>query len=181
MKNLLTVSNFSSIKDEILNFITDWTIHEFSQGNTWTGTALRSSNGKVESLYYGSNYEDTPLMSKLSHTSKFLQSLRCDKGRVRILKLDAKAVIRPHNDGLIFPDYTVLRLQVPIVTNPYVEYEVAGKRYSTEAGNLYYFDANLIHAVYNNSNESRISLVIDTIENEWLKELVEKSTDVNAL
>ena len=39
-----------------------------------------------------------------------------------------------------------------------------------EAGELWYFNADQIHEVYNRGGEDRINLVIDCVVNDWLRE-----------
>src|SRR5947209_7549589 len=67
----------------------------------WGGVALRSHDGRTETLGYESRpCLDTPLMDTLPSARRFLSFFRCEFQRVRLLALGAGCVIKRHSDNL---------------------------------------------------------------------------------
>jgi mannose-6-phosphate isomerase-like protein (cupin superfamily) len=61
---------------------------------------------------------------------------------------------------------------VPIHTSNSVSFIVDKKIIPMRAGELWYFNADQTHEVYNRGSEDRINLVIDCIANDWLREKI---------
>jgi aspartyl/asparaginyl beta-hydroxylase (cupin superfamily) len=77
----------------------------------------------------------------------------------RLLALRPAGVIREHRDA--FLSNAIVRLHVPIVTDPAVEFYLDGQRCDWLAGELWYGDFSRPHHARNGSALTRIHLVID--------------------
>jgi hypothetical protein len=92
---------------------------------------------------------------------------------VRLLRLAPGSVIREHSDFDLGEELGEVRLHVPVVTNPNVEFYLAGKRVAMEAGECWYLDLSLPHRVQNRGASERVHLVVDCVLNDWLRHLID--------
>jgi hypothetical protein len=91
---------------------------------------------------------------------------------VRLLRLAAGSIIREHTDSSLGEEGGDVRLHIPVVTNPSVEFYLAGKRVPMQAGECWYLDLSLPHRVQNLGASERVHLVIDCVLNDWLRALI---------
>jgi len=99
-----------------------------------------------------------------------LALLHCPLTAVRLLRLKAGSSIREHSDYRLGYEDGEVRLHIPVVTNPDVNFFLAGQRLSMQEGECWYLNVNLPHRVDNQSTTDRIHLVIDCVVNDWLAE-----------
>ncbi|XZF12795.1 aspartyl/asparaginyl beta-hydroxylase domain-containing protein [Chitinophagaceae bacterium MMS25-I14] len=147
------------------------------EGN-WSGIALRAPGGEENNLVVMSHhkpFEDTALLKMCPYIKSVLESFLCVKTTVRLLKLEQGAVIKEHRDqGLNFEEGEV-RLHIPVITHPLVEFYLDGDRLDMQEGTCWYINASLPHRLANHSPVDRIHLVIDCEVNDWLKEQFERT------
>jgi mannose-6-phosphate isomerase-like protein (cupin superfamily) len=93
------------------------------------------------------------------------------KNRIQFLKLRAGGQIFAHSDPLHQIDTGIVRIHVPVRTNPSVEFTVHGRRIVMQAGQSWYVDVRFRHSVNNPGAEDRVHLVIDVIPNPELARL----------
>ena len=63
------------------------------------------------------------------------------------------------------------KVQVPVVTNPDVDFRLNGRRVVMEAGSAWYLKITDPHSVANHGTEDRVHLVIDGYVNDWVRGL----------
>jgi hypothetical protein len=154
----------------------EWVTH-FNTGyhdGGWSGVALRSAAGRGESLFPvpgEENFVDTALLGCCPHFMDVLASLHFPLRSVRLLRLRAGSVIREHCDYDLGFESGEVRLHIPIVTNPGVEFYLDGKRVVMGEGETWYTNVNLPHRVQNLGKTDRIHLVIDGKVNDWVAQL----------
>jgi hypothetical protein len=145
----------------------------------WTGVALRSIGGLETQLYPDpaaqQPFADTPALSKLPNHKAALGELRCPLLAARLLSLAPGAVIKEHSDYLLGYDDGELRIHIPVVTSPDVEFALAGRPVVMAPGEAWYLNLNLPHRVANRSAITRIHLVVDCVVDEWLTALLERA------
>lgn len=135
----------------------------------WSGVALRSSGGNPVTLEAGrSDYGDTKLLCLCPYFREVLSQFKCPLRRVRLLKLESGARIKEHIDPR---SDKVVRLHIPIVTNPDVEFCSNGSSVVMAPGELWFIDVTFPHSVSNRGDSGRIHLVIDCVVNDWLRAL----------
>jgi hypothetical protein len=157
----------------------DWIPHfntAYYEGD-WSGAALRSVGGLARQLYPDPSaraaFADTPLLAQCPAVTEALAAFQCPLLSVRFLRLGAGSSIREHRDlDLGFEDGEV-RIHVPMSTGPEVEFLHDGTRVDMAAGEAWYLDLNLRHAVANRGAQPRIHLVVDCVVNEWLHSVIE--------
>lgn len=116
----------------------------------------------------GQDWQDLPVLDDCPAIRALLGALDCPLQAVRLMRLHAGAVIHPHRDPGLGIEHGLARLHVPLRTNEAVAFLVDGERLPMRAGELWYFNADQVHEVYNRGDEDRIHLVIDCVANDWL-------------
>jgi hypothetical protein len=163
----------------------EWITH-FNTGyfeGAWTGVALRAVPGNEETLYVDpaiGKYANTAVMLRCPHIAAAISLLQCPLKSVRLLKLAAGSHIREHRDDDLGWEAGEVRLHVPIVTNPEVEFYLNGQRVVMLEGECWYLDLSLPHRVQNRSTVDRIHLVIDCLLNDWLRSIIEAGKELAA-
>lgn len=120
----------------------------------------------------GDDWENLPVMAQCPEMQNLFNQLQCPVKAARLMRLKAGAEIKPHRDHELSIDFGEARLHVPIHTSEAVSFFVDNKLIPMRAGELWYFNADQMHEVYNRGDEDRINLVIDCVANEWLRNVV---------
>ena len=137
----------------------------------WTGIALYSMGGR-ESVFPSSpgmdRYQETERVKQTPYIRQLLNELECPKEVVRILFLPPGGHIKDHFDFHTSFQFGLVRLHIPILTDPGVAFVIDGERMNWKAGELWYGDFSRVHSVKNDSQIVRVHIVIDVQINEWL-------------
>lgn len=115
------------------------------------------------------DWSDLPALELCPEIQNLLGQLHCPIKAVRLMRLKAGAEIKPHNDHGLSIEFGEARLHVPIHTSDAVDFIVESRKIPMKAGELWYFNANQTHEVYNRGSLDRINLVIDCVANDWLR------------
>ncbi len=147
----------------------------------WTGVALRSIDGSATKLYHDRHSQgaikNTAILERCPNLRTVLSAFACPIISVRLLKLAGGAYIKEHSDyNFSFGDAEI-RLHVPIVTDPAVQFFLDADRVHMKEGECWYLDFSLPHWVRNDSAVDRIHLVIDCELNDWLRALMAGAVD----
>ena len=100
-----------------------------------------------------------------------LAHFKCPLLAVRLLKLNAGAVIKEHRDAELSFEKGEIRLHIPVLTHDEVEFYLDKERMYLKEGECWYMNFNLPHSIINKSKINRIHLVIDATVNDWVKKL----------
>ncbi|NOT50052.1 MAG: aspartyl/asparaginyl beta-hydroxylase domain-containing protein [Chitinophagaceae bacterium] len=156
---------------------TNWQLHyqvKHYEGE-WSALPLRSTSGKADDIIIspvdGAAYHDTELLQQCPYLKEILSFFHCPLLAVRLLKLNAGAVIKEHRDAELYFEKGEIRIHIPVKTNDRVEFYLDNERILLKEGECWYMNFNLPHRISNNSKEERIHLVIDAMANDWVKEL----------
>lgn len=120
----------------------------------------------------GDDWEHLPVMAQCPEIQNLFNQLQCPIKSARLMRLKTGAEIKPHRDHELSIEFGEARLHVPVHTSDAVSFIVDKKIIPMRAGELWYFNADQVHEVYNRASEDRINLVIDCVANEWLCEKV---------
>lgn len=120
----------------------------------------------------GDDWENLPVLIRCPAIASIFNQLPCPIKAARLMRLKAGAEIKPHRDHGLSIEYGEARLHVPIHTSDAVSFFVDNKKIPMRAGELWYFNADQIHEVYNHGSEDRINLVIDCVVNDWLRQQI---------
>lgn len=167
----LLQAEMQSIQDNI------WIAHynKNDYDGSWTSLALYSKDGMASTIYASMDNNSTLKATEIIGSCKYLQEVlevfKFEKVAVRLMRLNAGAVIKPHKDHALGYEDGDFRLHIPIVTNPDVNFMLGGERIVMNEGTCWYINANEEHAVSNNGLTDRIHLVIDGKRNEWTDDI----------
>lgn len=159
-----------------------WKMHYNTKhySGSWSIIPLRALNGNPEIPYSvhatasgQMGYADTPLLQQCPYILEVLQQFDCEKTAVRLMKLDAGAVINPHHDHDMCYEQGEVRLHIPVTTNSHVAFYIEEEQVIMNEGECWYLNLQLQHRVRNDGATGRIHLVIDCIVNDWIKQLFE--------
>lgn len=103
----------------------------------------------------------TPHLAQLPYVRQVLASFGVVWSRSRLLRLDPGAVVPEHADINYHWFYRV-RVHIPIVTRPEVQFHCGGEAVHMKSGEAWLFDNWRLHRVENPSPDARIHLVADT-------------------
>jgi Aspartyl/Asparaginyl beta-hydroxylase len=156
----------------------EWSPH-FNTGyyeGEWSGVALRSVGGTASQLYPDpaaqKPFADTPVLARCEYIRSVLVWFNCTLESVRLLKLSVGSRIREHKDHKLSLEDGVIRMHVPIITDPRVEFFVDDDRLVMNEGECWYINFNLPHRVSNHSGIDRVHLVVDCVVNDWLRSMI---------
>jgi hypothetical protein len=145
----------------------------------WTAIPLRSIGGKADDVIISPtdnrDYQDTIFLERSPYLQEVLQSFQCPLQAVRLLKLNAGSIIKEHRDAELNFESGEIRLHIPVVTHPDVEFFLDKERITPQEGECWYMNFNLPHSIRNNSAVNRVHLVIDALVNDWVKQLFSSS------
>jgi hypothetical protein len=156
----------------------DWIRHfntRYFEGQ-WTGAVLRAAAGFSNTLYSDphatESFAATKLLERCPNIADFLKRFQCPLRSVRLLRLEAGSVIREHRDFDLGLADGVVRVHMPLRTNPDVVFFLDAHRLEMSEGECWYLDLSLPHWVENRGVSDRIHLVIDCEVNQWLVDLL---------
>jgi len=141
---------------------------------------LVSVGGDPESHSVDGPMRPTPVMTQLPAIANVLAGLTalgCPIGRTRLMRIDIESEVTAHVDtNRYWWDH--LRVHVPIITDPAVEFFVDDASVHMGAGECWVFDTWRRHRVENHMNAPRIHLVVDTVGGAGLWSLIDRQTGV---
>jgi quercetin dioxygenase-like cupin family protein len=153
-----------------------WTRHYVPENYSgdWSVIPLRAPRGEtdanrmIRSDPIQKTFVDTADLQASPYFRKALSSFETTIFAARLMRLASGSVIKEHtDDGMRFED-GIVRIHVPILTNPDVEFYLNGSRVVLTAGSCWYLRLSDPHRVSNRGETDRVHLVIDMKVNGWL-------------
>lgn len=117
----------------------------------------------------------TPFLSQCRYLMEVMAALDCVWGRSRLMGLGPGGAVPEHVD-INYYWRTHVRVHVPIITNPQVDFTCGGTTVQMAAGECWVLDTFRSHEVENRGSEQRVHLVLDTVGGERLWDLVAAAT-----
>lgn len=188
---LASVASLAALQSEIESLLhvsseqNSWVDHvnkkDYSGG--WDVLPLRCQRQHLDShpilqgfaIAEGDDWENLPVMVQCPEIQQLLAQLQCPIKAARLMRLKAGAEIKPHRDHELGIEFGEARLHLPIHTSDAVSFFVNHKKIPMRAGELWYFNADQVHEVYNRGDEDRINLVIDCTANDWLRAQIQQA------
>lgn len=172
----------AQLRADLANVSNDeWTAHFNKQcyEGEWSGVSLRSVGGGTTQLYPDPNaagkFADTELLGRSPYFREVIDAFECEKEAVRLLRLSAGARILEHRDFKLNHEGGVLRIHIPVASNPGVEFILDGSPVPMLEGESWYLDLTLKHSAANLGETDRVHLIIDCCVNEWTDRLLERA------
>lgn len=133
----------------------------------WRILSLRSLGGDPARTDPGgaglTGFADTPFLEKAPYLAQVLADIPAPLRSVRLMALGPGAVVHEHRDGKCGFPWGVMRLHIPVITNPGAQVVIDGQATHWDAGRLWFGDFNRPHYVRNTGDETRVHLVIDVM------------------
>ncbi len=154
-----------------------WKLHYNTQHfeGVWSALPLRSVNGSLHNIIAHDAatavFADTELMKNCPALQAIIKEIKCEKLGIRLLKLEAGAVIHAHRDMDLYFEEGEIRLHIPIKTNELVEFFLEEEQIKMQEGECWYMNLALLHNINNKSQFDRVHLVIDCVVNDWIKSI----------
>lgn len=141
----------------------------------WRILPLRSPGGDLDRTDPGgaglAGFADTPYLDKTPYFKEILAGIPAPLRSARLMALGPGAQVHEHRDGKCGFPWGVMRLHIPVITNPGAQVVIDGQARHWEAGRLFFGDFNRPHYVTNTGDEPRVHLVIDVMVTAELLEL----------
>ncbi|MBA9007933.1 aspartyl/asparaginyl beta-hydroxylase domain-containing protein [Thermomonospora cellulosilytica] len=133
----------------------------------WRVLPLRSIGGDPERTDPGGagldDFADTPWLDKAPHLREVIDAIPAPVRGVRLMSLGSGATVHEHRDSRYgFPN-GLLRLHVPIDTNPDAVVVIDRVPRHWDAGRLWFGDFRRPHYVANHGDRARVHMVIDCL------------------
>jgi hypothetical protein len=124
--------------------------------------ADRKRNVHSSGRYAGLQWFQVDLDPTLPVCAKLLAALDIPAPNLLVFYyLEPGATIHPHRDLTGAGLNNRIRFHLPIITNPDVDFRVAGDRIRMRPGDLWCLDTSYRHSVHNGGTESRVHIVIE--------------------
>ncbi len=155
----------------------DWLDHFVKQNyeGDWRVIPLRGPAGAehpVMMMYSDptcTEFADTPFLERCPEIRRALASFDCPLKTVRLMGLTPGSAILEHRDYDLSAEEGTVRLHVPVVTNPDVEFRLNGTPVAMREGECWYLRLSDPHSVANRGAADRVHLVLDADVNAWLR------------
>lgn len=123
---------------------------------------LLAVDGDPDNEAFAGVMRPTPHLQRCAYLRQTLASLGATIGRTRLMRLAGQAEVTRHADqGYYWVER--VRVHIPLVTQPTVQFECDGQTINMAAGECWIFDTWRQHRVLNDAVQSRIHLVCDTV------------------
>ncbi|MFS2070593.1 aspartyl/asparaginyl beta-hydroxylase domain-containing protein [Pseudomonas sp. CT11-2] len=139
----------------------------------WSGVALISAADALTELAPGSG--EPRLREPWRQDGRWQQGLRDLPLQIvcaRLLRLGPGGRIHEHRDYDLGEPDADLRLHIPLLSPPQVDFMLDGQRMPMAAGECWYLDLARPHRVDNRDTQTRIHLVLDCRPGAWLEQAI---------
>lgn len=122
----------------------------------------------------GGRMAPTEYLRACPYMMELMSEMGCTWGRSRLMGLAAGAEVPEHADSHYYWR-THIRIHIPVITNPGVEFTCAGETVHMAPGECWVFDSFQRHEVHNRGESHRVHLVIDTVGGGKLWDLIDEA------
>jgi Aspartyl/Asparaginyl beta-hydroxylase len=135
----------------------------YHDGN-WESVALWAPGGsRSEQKSRGAAFAATEALAQSPGIREVVEAMPGTRSRIRLMRLRPGGAIFRHSDPMEDIDPNLVRLHLPIATNPAVDFRVDDRRIVMLPGELWHVDVRFPHEVRNGGDSMRVHLVMDLI------------------
>ena len=161
-----------------------WTEHFVRQNydGDWSVLPLRCQKGVTHPIMMItsnpgiSDYVDTPYLAEAPYLAEVLATFEAPLLPARLMRLGPGSQIKEHSDYDLSAEDGVVRIHVPVTSNPQVEFRVNRELVPMLPGEAWYLRLSDVHSAVNRGDTARVHLVIDMDVNDWLIGMLEAGT-----
>ena len=122
-------------------------------------------------------FEDAPALAHCPYMDKVIRSFNAEVRGARLLRLTAGSALKEHTDHEDTAKDGILRIHIPVVTNPGVVFLLNGARILMEAGSAWYLRLREPHSVTNEGSTDRVHLLVDLVMNDALAAMLSRAAE----
>jgi len=144
---------------------------------SWTGIALRNSQGNYEDTlaFSAGSAQDTEVLSYCPYFKQIIDGFDFEVEVARLLFLPPGKKVGEHKDQGIDWSTGLARIHIPIITHEEVYFYIDGQRAQWKEGEFWYGNFSETHSIHNQSDITRVHLVLDCAINNNLLALFPKA------
>ncbi|MBV9884364.1 MAG: aspartyl/asparaginyl beta-hydroxylase domain-containing protein [Sphingomonadaceae bacterium] len=154
----------------------DWVRHPVRQNydGQWSVLPLRAPAGETHPIRMiypdpcATAFVDTPLLDRAPAVRAALAHFHCRLRTVRLLRLAPGSTILRHVDSGLDPENGMLRIHIPVWTEPDVRFLLNDVPVAMTPGSAWYLRLSDPHEVMHRGKVDRVHLVVDCWSNDWL-------------
>jgi hypothetical protein len=162
----------------------EWTAHFVQQNyeGDWSAIALRApahAKHPIQMILSDpscADFVDTPFLAGAPYFQEVLARFECPLLSVRLMRLAPGSVIKEHSDHDLSFEQGTVRVHIPVVTNPEVDFRLNGIRCEMSAGSAWYLRLSDRHSVANRGAADRVHMVVDAAVDGWLADLFARAS-----
>src|SRR5262249_31769120 len=117
-------------------------------------------------------FSDTPALALCPYFREVIDSFGTEIRGVRLLRLAPGSLLKEHTDHESTDEDGVLRIHIPVKTNPDVVFLLNGARVVMEAGSAWFLRLNDPHSVANRGAGDRVHMLVDVVMDEKLEAML---------
>lgn len=167
-----------ALQDAVAALPADAWVRHFNTGyhdGGWSGVSLLAPAQAHHALSAGQGSAAAPPLPTAwfgAPWQALLARIDMTISSARLLRLEAGTCIREHCDPDLGDPEGDVRLHVPILSAPGVEFLLEGQVVPMLPGECWFLDLARPHRVDNQSEQARVHLVIDARRNDWLRQQI---------
>ena len=135
----------------------------------WSVIPLRSKAGATHPVMLIASdpacrdFVDTPALEDCTYFREILAGFAPGALSARLMRLGPGSLIREHRDFDLDFEQGVVRLHIPVITNPDATFRLNGVTVAMDAGSCWYLRLSDPHSVTNHGATARVHLVVDIL------------------
>jgi hypothetical protein len=146
----------------------------------WESVSLWAPRGDAaEQRSSGGSFAATPVLRSCPAIGAVLDNFPHERNRIRLMRLRPGGHILRHSDPLHTIDRRLVRLHIPIETNPGVHFLVNDRRVVMSPGETWHVDVRFPHEVANRGDSIRVHLVLDLMRDDALDAMLARGVSVD--
>jgi Aspartyl/Asparaginyl beta-hydroxylase len=168
-------TTFDSVKlfEDYQSIISNYKTTAHTTDSAWKGISLVSSTGATSDIVlFPGQYKETLAIKSTPYIKSIIDSLECEKKRVRLMQLLPGHTLNWHIDKVETGGCYITRFHIPIITNDNVLSQVSHSSYFFGPGEFGFIDTAFPHRVGNLGTEVRIHLIIELVLNNFVQNLI---------
>ncbi|HUJ45811.1 MAG TPA: aspartyl/asparaginyl beta-hydroxylase domain-containing protein [Rhizomicrobium sp.] len=122
-------------------------------------------------------FENAPALAHCPYLDKVIRSFDAEVRGARLLRLSPGSTLKEHTDHEDTAKDGILRIHIPVVTNPDVVFLLNGTRIPMEAGSAWYLRLREPHSVTNAGSTDRVHLLVDLVMNDGLAAMLSRAAE----
>ena len=154
----------------------DWVLHRVRRNyeGIWSALPLRAPAGETHPIRMiypdpgATSFVDTHLLDRAPAVRAVLRRFHCPLRTVRLMRLTPGSTIKRHEDSGLDPENGMIRIHIPILTEPGVVVLLNDAPVAMTPGSAWYLRLSDPHEVHHRGAADRVHLVVDCWTNDWL-------------